>query len=318
MSALWDFLWPKIVRKTLHVAIVLFVGTILGGSPRIISGAVGALLFFLVFLGAYAYNDLLDLRKDRKRHVAKEKILAAGSMSEEPFFMILGIIFPFSVLLSTLWDPLLGIFATTPAVLNNVRTHVRQWVVREVLLAFVEFLNVEALWQAFYGAPIPVLFLPLFAAYSLIYALAHAVYAKALRDASGTLEDVLRVRVMRIILILFLLSVVFSFPALFLSPYHFALLGLAVGIYAIPVGLAVRRGDLSSAAGRQLSLMLFVSTVLIFGTMIYLVFGPIPLPTPLSEYLAPYYQTASYFDALQHAIVRMALGDLHGLRVRLD
>ncbi len=318
VGALRDFLWPKVVRKTLHAALVIFIGTILGGYPRVFSGIVGALLFFLVFLGAYAYNDLLDLRRDRERWVAKEKVLARGNASETAFFAILGILFPLSVLLSTLWDPLLGIFATAGAVLNNVRTHVRRWALREILLALVEFLNVEALWQAFFGSPIPAIFIPLFAAYSFAYTLTHVVYSRALRDADKDLREVLRTRTARGVVLLFLLALFFGVPALFLSPYHFALLGVAAALYSLPVLLSVRRAGLSTTSDYQLPLALFISAVLVLGAVAYLLFGPIPIPTPLSDYLSPYYRTAAYFDALQRAIVNSALGDLHGLRTRVD
>ncbi len=317
------FVLMKAIRKFQQVALVIFVGTILGQVPSLL-GAVGAILFFLVYLNTYFYNDLFDHEDDvKKKGVYKEKALVHGYATPRDYLVLLGNLSVLATFLATLWDPLLGFFSVVAVLLNNLRTHVRGVVPRQVLLILVELFNFEAFWNAFFGGSIPAIFIPLFIAYSAIYALGHGVYK--LRK-KGTLDRIVKTRELRNLLVITAVAVAFSVPSIFLSTYHFAFLILGLLLYTLPMYRMIekrrlddqRTGDLISR-GHTTS-MLIVSLVLLFGAILYVYYGsPFNVYIPVLTEMNTYYSSfTSYFDKLQAYILDRMFGDLRGLRERYD
>ncbi|NPA86638.1 MAG: UbiA family prenyltransferase [Candidatus Diapherotrites archaeon] len=317
------FLLSKAIRKFQQVAMVIFVGTILGQVPSP-WGVVGALLFFLVYLNTYFYNDLFDYEEDKKKGaVYKEKALVLGYATPKEFLVLMGNLLAISVFLATLWDPLLGFFSVMALILNNIRTHVKDTVLRQILLILVELFNFEAFWNAFYGGAIPTIFIPLFIAYSSLYALGHGVYK--LRK-KGKLDDIVRSREMRNLIVISILAIIFSLPSLFLSPYHFAFLVLGLLVYTLPMLRLVSRGrmddqrKMEEVSVNHNMAMLMVSLVLLLGAALYVLYGsPLNVYLPfLSDVNGYYEEFSTHFDKLQAYILDRMFGDVRGLRARYD
>lgn len=320
-ALLFDYLLSKFMRKFHQIVLVIFVGSILGGFPNPVHGIVGSVLFLLGYLSTYLYNDIMDYEEDRAGPVYREKILVRGKATLKEFIILLGFLTPTTIFLATLWDPLLGFFTLLAVLTNNVRTHMRRVVKRQVALMLVEFFNFEAFWQAFYGSPIPAIFTPFFVAYSAIYAVSHGVYK--LR-AQGELKKVLHTREMRVMMFIALAAVVFSLPALVMSVYHFLLLLVAFSVYAVPQYVFVSKVGMWSnrAMDRIMSAHYFwitlVSLILLLGAFVYVSVGdPLRVAVPFSHYLQPYYRTAEYFDALQSLIMKSVFGGLNGLKTKM-
>ena len=315
------FVLSKFKRKFHQAAMVIFVGTILGQIPSP-WGIIGALLFLLVYLNTYFYNDVIDYEDDvKKKSVYREKALALGYATQREFFILLGNLSIASVFLATLWDPLLGFFSVVAVLLNNLRTHVKGVVKRQVLLILVELFNFEAFWNAFYGGAIPAIFIPLFIAYSSLYALGHGVYKMRKK---GTFTRIIQTRELRNLFIITLLAVVFSLPSLFLSAYHFAFLVLGLLVYALPmlrivtsVNIGKQKGMERVDTGHHTAITL-VGLVLLLGAILYILYG-----SPLNVYIPKlhngyYEELTNYFDRLQAYILDQMFGGLKGLRERYD
>lgn len=306
MGALADFLVPKLKRKVQQLAMVLFVGTLVGLSPDP-RGVIGFLLFFSVYLSTYVYNDLLDLKDDKRRTLYREKILARGLASEKQFLAILAFLPPAAVLLTALWDPLLALFATGALLLNNVRTHVKHTVARQVLLALVELGNFEALWAAFFNAPIPFLVFPLFLAYSAMYATAHTIYRLQRR---GDLRAIMRTAQMRVLTVLTALSILFALPVLSLSLFHLLTLVFGSLLYALPLYRLARSGfreNLPSIFRVHETLMLSLAFLLILAALLY-ASGVAPHVSlslsPMAEMNGMLRKAAEVLDPLQLELVK--------------
>ena len=316
------FLLAKLLRKFHQVALTIFVGTILGQIPSP-WGIIGFTLFFLSYLNTYIYNDLMDYEDDRsKGSVYKEKILARGYASKKEFIVLLGNLSILSIFLTTLWDPLLGFFTVSAILLNNLRTHVKDLLARQVLLMFVELFNFEAFWNAFFGGSIPAIFILLFVAYASLYALGHGIYRMRKK---GTLTKIMRTRELRNLLILSVVSIIFSLPALFISTYHFAFLVLGLLIYILPMLRVAEHGRLDDQRSMEkvtinhtLTVTL-VGIVLLAGALLYIFYGsPLNVYIPFIEYNGYYLQTSHYFDQLQDYILRQMFGSVRGLRSSYD
>ncbi len=312
------FLIPKAVRKANMVALVIFVGTILGATPNWAAGTVGALLFFIAYLNTYIYNDIVDLKDDIASPTYGEKVLAHGAATLRQFIALLGNLGPAAFFLVTFWDPVLGALALAAVLLNNLRTHIRRVLFRQALLTLVEFVNFEAFWWAYYETGIPAVFVPVFLTYALLYAASHGAYK--LRSQ----KDLLRIvgnRDMRLLIAATVLSAIFAFPALLLSVYHFVILLIALALYAYPqYRLVARRGMASRETVRVVAnqhhlLMLLIAVVLLASAAAYQWMGlPLRQMVPFSEQLAPYYHTAEYFDQLQRLLIEYAFGGIRGLK----
>ena len=317
------FLLSKAIRKFSQLAMVIFVGTILGEVPSVY-GIVGATLFFLVYLNTYFYNDLFDYEDDLKKGaVYKEKVLVRGYSTPKEFLILLGNLSILSTFLATLWDPLLGFFSVLAVLTNNIRTHVRGTTLRQLLLMLVELFNFEAFWNAFFGGAIPTIFIPLFLAYSAVYALGHGVYK--LRK-KGTFDRILRSREMRNLAIITFFAILFSIPSLFLSPYHFAFLVFGLLLYILPMLRLVSAGRMDSqekmdvVTVNHLTAMFIISLVLLFGAFLYIYYGsPLNVYIPFVHEVNTYYsQFTSYFDKLQAYILDQMFGNVRGLRASYD
>ncbi len=314
-----NFILSKLIRKFHQVAMVIFVGTVLGQIPTPI-GIIGTILFFLAYLSTYLYNDLIDYEDDKtKKSVYREKALVLGYATPRDFLILLGnatVIFTFLV---TLWDPMLGFFTVISILLNNLRTHVVDTTKRQILLILVELFNFEAIWQAFFGAPIPAVFIPLFIAYSSIYAFGHGVYR--MRKA-GTFDNIVKTRELRNLFVISVLALLFSLPALFLSVYHFAFLVIGLVVYALPMLRIVTSVELNKQEGMNKidenhhKALTVVGLVLLLGAVLYILYGsPFNVYIPIvAEYTDYYIEVSSYFDRLQSYIVERMFGDLRGVK----
>ncbi len=317
------FVLSKIIRKFHQIAMTIFVGTILGQIPSPI-GIVGVLLFFLVYFTTYFYNDLIDLEDDKKKgSVYREKALVLGYASEKEFLIILGNLTIISTFLITLWDPLLAFFSILAVLLNNLRTHVKDTFKRQVLLILVELFNFEAFWAAFFGGPIPTIFVPLFIAYSSIYAFGHGIYRMRKK---GKLDSIMKSREMIKLGIVVVGALIASIPALFLSSYHFAFLVLGLLIYALPMLNVVMNVNMGEQKGMNKvdeahhRMIFFVGVTLFTGAMLYIYYGsPLDVHIPLvKEYTAYFVEVSNYFDRLQEYILERMFGDVKGLRESYD
>ncbi len=312
------FLLSKATRKLHQLAMVIFVGSILGQPPSP-WGIVGSLLFFAAYLTTYFYNDLIDYEDDRRKgSVYREKALIMGYATPQEYTTLLGNLSVAAIFLATLWDPLLGFFTSAAILLNNLRTHVKGVVPRQLLLILVELFNFEAFWNAFYGGSIPFLFVPLFTAYSSIYALGHGIYR--LRKM-GTFNKIVQSREIRNLLLITLAAVIFSLPVLVLSLYHFIILILGLVVYTLPMLRIVTKVDIGRQEGMNHvdtghhRAITAVAIVLLLGALIYSVVPIFNIYIPLPK---NYEIVARYFDELQHYIIGQVFGDLRGLRDKYD
>lgn len=312
------FLLSKATRKLHQLTMVIFVGSILGQPPSP-WGIIGSLLFFSAYLSTYFYNDLIDYEDDKKKgSVYREKALVMGYATPHEYLILLGNLTVAAVFLATLWDPLLGFFTVTAVLLNNLRTHVKSVVPRQILLILVELFNFEAFWNAFYGGSIPFLFIPLFIAYSSIYALGHGIYR--LRK-KGSFDKILQTRELRNLLLITLAAIIFSLPVLVLSLYHFIILLLGLLIYSLPMMRIVTKVDLGRQEGMNHidsghhRAIIAVAIVLLIGAIIYSAFPIFNVYIPLPK---DYAVVTKYFDELQNYIIGQIFGDLRGLRDKYD
>ncbi len=180
MHPLIDVLASIGIRKLFMLSFVLFLA---GVSPNL-----KILFLFLLFLLSYwlvyFYNDFFDLNKDLKRIPSKEKVLAAGRCQLSDYFKMFGLVSVPALALFTLLAPASAALTLAAVFVNNIRTHVSRFLLRELVLVLVEFLNFLALWFIT-GKPLtPTLVIPLLAA-SFAYAFMHAAYK--LRKPAGAL-----------------------------------------------------------------------------------------------------------------------------------
>ena len=230
---------PKLVLKAQMLAFVVFTASLLGHRPDW-SGILGFLLFFITYLSTYFYNDVVDAEDDRKKAVYPAKLLARGRATEREYIFLAVNLFAAGTLLATLYSPLLGAVSFLAVFLNNVRSHVRKILPRQLLLVAVEYLNFAAAWVSLYdGMPGPLASAVLLE-YGILYALGHVVYKArrptglALRRADSS--------------VLAVLSVLFALPALYVLFRHWAGPLFGVGgalLYVLPQQVRVSRGDLN-------------------------------------------------------------------------
>jgi len=219
-----NFLFSKLVNKFQQIAFVLFLGTALNKIPPLIS-FIGILLFLLTYFSTYFYNDLMDLEDDRNTKGYISKVLLTGVASQKEFIAIGFNLALIGGVLSTIWEPLLGILGFLSVIINNLRTHVRRSEIRQILLVIVELLVFEAFWYAFYGTLIPGILLPVFVVYSSLYAGLHSIY-KDLLKGNRDVKSSLKRPVVLILLAIALISAILSLPALTNMPFHFFVLAM--------------------------------------------------------------------------------------------
>ncbi len=238
-----DLLLPKILKKSQLFALAILTGVALALRPDL-NGFVGITLFFLTYLSTYFYNDLVDLEEDRKKPVYPAKLLARGKMSEFEAFFLAGNLFAFGVLITTLYDPVLGVLAFLAVFLNNVRSHVRDVFARQALLVLVEYANFAAAFYAFFHVLPGVLASSVALEFSSLYALGHNVYK--FREGS-----IWRVLTHKKSILLTLLAFLFMVPTVIALAHNFfaLLFGVLSGfIYVVPQYFFVKRADLTEQA----------------------------------------------------------------------
>lgn len=238
LSLFRDLIIPKFVLKLQMLAFVVFIATILGNAPNL-SGIVGFLLFFITYLSTYFYNDLLDLEDDKTKAVYPAKLLARGRATEKEYLFLATNLFALGVLLTALYSPLLGIVTFFAVFLNNLRSHVRSVLPRQVLLVLVEYLNFVAGWIALYSSFPGTWPSSVFLEYATLYALGHIVY-KLRKQAKHALTDPVG-------LFFVLVAMFFAVPTLYVLSrsviaFIFGLLGAV--IYTVPQYQKTKEGDL--------------------------------------------------------------------------
>jgi len=316
----WYSFLGRALTKLMFFSLVFFVGTILGKAPDA-KGMLGAVLFYLAYFSTYIYNDLLDFESDkRKKFAYSAKALVHGYASLREFIILLGnfsILFTF---LATLWDPLLGMFTVLAVITNNIRTHVGNKYRRQILLMIVELLNFEAFWQAMYGEPLPLIFLPLFLTYSSIYSTLHMVYKVTDNYSPGDLIRVIRKRSIQKLAAITFLALITTIPSLLLSTYHFLALLLSVMVYAGIHLYYIRRAENPRTIERtQRTAILLISLVLIGSAFLYSSMGsPFNISVPFMDRLKPFYNTTGYFDALQKEMFNRAFSGIGGLKGKIQ
>lgn len=224
-----DFVLAKLANKFQQIAFILFLGTIQNKVPPVIS-IIGLSLFILTYFSTYFYNDLMDIKEDREIISSNtSKVLLRGIATEREFISIgmnVGLI---GATLTTLWDPLLGITALMSVVLNNIRTHVRNLPLRQLLLVIVELLCLEGFWIALYGELIPGMLLPVVLVYTFMYSALHSIYKQILKNPNNprAVKEALRKPSFLIPSTSAVISSIFSIPALIKFPFHFFVLLLS-------------------------------------------------------------------------------------------
>ncbi|HIP74194.1 MAG TPA: hypothetical protein EYH14_00900 [Euryarchaeota archaeon] len=241
-ALLGSLVLPKLVLKVQMLAFVLFVAALLGHAPDW-SGVLGFLFFFVTYLSTYFYNDLVDVNDDKKKAVYPAKLLARGWATQEEYLFIAVNLFAAGTLITALYNPLLGIVTFLAVFLNNVRSHVRGVLLRQLLLVIVEYLNFVAIWVSFYGRFPEMLASAVLLEYCFLYTLGHLVYK---------IRKPLRSVLMRPDCGVFAaLSVILAVPTLYVLFRHWAGPVFGVGgalLYILPQQLRVRRGDLNDQA----------------------------------------------------------------------
>jgi len=229
---------PKLVLKLQMLAFVVFVASLLGYSPDW-SGTLGFLLFFLTYLSTYFYNDLVDAGSDRKKAVYPAKLLARGWATQSEYLFLAVNLFAAGVLITASYDLLLGAVAFLAVLLNNIRSHIREILPRQVLLILVEYLNFVAAWISLYGGFPGILESAVLMEYCLLYALGHIVY-KVRNPLKSTLQRVDSAAIAFFVALL-------ALPTFYVITRHWAGLVFGIGgalLYAIPQQIRVGRGNL--------------------------------------------------------------------------
>ena len=240
---LTDFVLSKLVNKFQQIAFVLFLGTGLNKIPPLIS-FLGVILFLITYFSTYFYNDLMDLEDDKATKDNLSKVLLRGIISPREFIAIGFNLALIGGVLTTLWEPLLGVIAFLSVLLNNLRTHLKRSEVRQLLLVIVELLGFEGFWYALYGTLIPGILLPVILVYCSLYSALHTIYKEILRGRKD-IRNLLRKPIVVTLLALSLTSSFLSLPALVKMPFHFVVLALGgIGyvsfIYFISLSKEVR------------------------------------------------------------------------------
>jgi len=243
VAFLRDLLLPKILKKSQLYALAVLTGVALALSPDV-RGFVGVTIFFLTYLSTYFYNDLVDLEADREKPVYPAKLLARGRMSGLEALFLATNLYAIGVLVTMFYDPILGILAFLAVLLNNIRSHVRDVLTRQVLLVLVEYTNFAAAYYAFFHALPGLLASSVALEFASLYALGHNIYK--FRDGS-----VWRVLTHRKSVFLTILSTAFAVPtvlALAHNPVALVFGVLSGFIYVLPQYFLVRHGDLTEQA----------------------------------------------------------------------
>lgn len=234
-----DLFIPKLLLKLQMLAFVVFVAALLGYTPDW-SGILGFFLFFLTYISTYFYNDIVDLDDDRRKAVYPAKLLARGWASYSEYLFLTANLFAMGVFLATLYNPLLGVVAFLAVFLNNIRSHVRGILPRQLLLVFVEFLNFAAGWVALYGSFPNLLASAVFLEYGVLYAFGHIVY-KVRKSAGSLLHRVDGIVFVTLVLLL-------AWPTFYVLLRHWVGVLFGIGgalLYIFPQQLRVYRGDLN-------------------------------------------------------------------------
>lgn len=235
----WNLILSKLVPKFQMFAFVVFVASILGYSPDW-SGVVGFLLFFTAYLSTYFYNDLVDIRDDKRKAVYPAKLLARGWATRSEYFFLSANLFALGTLLATIYDPILGAVAFLAVFLNNIRSYVRGIFLRQSLLVIVELLNFMAVWISIYGGFPSLLAFVVLLDYCLFYALGHIIYK--VRRPLG--EALMRPDALPFTVLAFALF----FPSAYALFRHWAGFVFGMGgvlLYTVPQHLRVQGEDLN-------------------------------------------------------------------------
>ncbi len=284
--------WKSIlVRKANMIAVTIFIATYFSLLPSWKS-LFGLAAFLLAYSSIYYYNDLLDYESDKKRaFMPADKLLYHGDASVRDYIHLLAWVPVVGIALTFIYSPVLGIFTVSAILINHWRTLIRgNLFARELLLAFVEFLNFEAFWAALYGGPIPGLAIPVFAAYSLAYALAHGAY----KLRSKPLLHVLRMPWVWVLAAGIFVAAFLSLPLVSRSSVHAVAIAVASFVYVLFVSLSAARylrKDLESGMQRIFrahDVALTVATLVFMMVGVLIVYAHIPtapLPVATPAYL---------------------------------